>query len=160
MSNTMMMAPPATGGVGPVTKAPPCKPLHGRGFCSFLRLGGNAERTTGTGRRDALSFVCPGDASMWHAPRFPGRMLLSPRDRGPTGSRRSSHRLRSTVFRLVIPENMHAHANRSQQTGYLGEPRMFTVLFTEKLSHINTSIELSRGGYCGISKFAKYFIYF
>ena len=37
---------------------------------------------------------------------------------------------------------------------------MFTVLFTEKLSHINTSIELSRGGYCGISKFAKYFIYF
>jgi hypothetical protein len=37
---------------------------------------------------------------MWHAPRFPGRILFSPRDRGPTGSRRSSHRRRSAVFRL------------------------------------------------------------
>jgi|GEM_PF-2141847 len=37
---------------------------------------------------------------MWHTPRFPERILVSLRDRGPTGSRRSSHRRRSTVFRL------------------------------------------------------------
>ena len=29
---------------------------------------------------------------MWHTPRFPGRIPFSPRDLGPTGSRRSSHR--------------------------------------------------------------------
>ena len=29
---------------------------------------------------------------MWHTPRFPERILVSLRDRGPTGSRRSSHR--------------------------------------------------------------------
>jgi hypothetical protein len=29
---------------------------------------------------------------MWHAPRFLGPILFSPRDRGPTGSRRSSRR--------------------------------------------------------------------
>ncbi|MGA2706514.1 MAG: hypothetical protein ABSH35_36330 [Isosphaeraceae bacterium] len=46
------------------------------------------------------SFVYPGEASMWHTPRFPERILVSLRDRGPTGSRRSSHRRRSTVFRL------------------------------------------------------------
>src|SRR6516165_2957704 len=33
-----------------------------------------------------------GDVSMWHTPQFPGRILVSPRDRGPTGSRRPSHR--------------------------------------------------------------------
>jgi hypothetical protein len=37
---------------------------------------------------------------MWHTPRLPGRILFSPRDRGPTGSRRASHRRRSAVFRL------------------------------------------------------------
>ena len=37
---------------------------------------------------------------MWHTPRFPGRILVSPRDRGPTRSRRPSHRRRSAVFRL------------------------------------------------------------
>ena len=37
---------------------------------------------------------------MWHTPRFPGRILVSLRDRGPTGSRRFSHRRRSAVFRL------------------------------------------------------------
>jgi hypothetical protein len=37
---------------------------------------------------------------MWHAPRFPGRILLSPRDRGPITSRRSPRRRRSAVFRL------------------------------------------------------------
>ena len=29
---------------------------------------------------------------MWHTPQFPGRILVSPRDRGPSGSRRPSHR--------------------------------------------------------------------
>jgi hypothetical protein len=37
---------------------------------------------------------------MWHTPQFLGRILVSSRDRGPTGSRRSSHRGRSAVFRL------------------------------------------------------------
>ena len=37
---------------------------------------------------------------MWHTPRFPGRILFSPDDRGPTGSRRPSHRRRSADFRL------------------------------------------------------------
>jgi len=46
------------------------------------------------------SFVCPGEASMWHTPRFPERILVSLRDRVPTGSRRSSHRRRFAAFRL------------------------------------------------------------
>src|SRR5262249_38859661 len=29
-----------------------------------------AERTSETGHRDAPSFVCPGDAPMWHTPHF------------------------------------------------------------------------------------------
>jgi hypothetical protein len=37
---------------------------------------------------------------MWHTPRFPGRILFSPGDRGPTGSRRSSHQRWSAVFWL------------------------------------------------------------
>ena len=37
---------------------------------------------------------------MWHTPRFPGRILFSPSDRSRNGSRRSSHRRRSAVFRL------------------------------------------------------------
>src|SRR5262249_36101130 len=37
---------------------------------------------------------------MWHAPPFPGRILFSPRDRDPSGTRRASHRRRSAVFRL------------------------------------------------------------
>ena len=37
---------------------------------------------------------------MWQAPRFPGRILLSPRERGSSGSRRSPLRRRSAVFRL------------------------------------------------------------
>jgi hypothetical protein len=41
---------------------------------------------------------------MWHTPQFPGRILVSPRDRGPIGSRRWSHRRRSAVFRLEALE--------------------------------------------------------
>jgi predicted outer membrane repeat protein len=41
---------------------------------------------------------------MWHTPWFPGRILVSPRDRGPTGSRRSSYRRQSAVFRLEALE--------------------------------------------------------
>ena len=37
---------------------------------------------------------------MLRTPWFPGRILFSPRDRGPTGPRRSSHRRRSAGFRL------------------------------------------------------------
>jgi hypothetical protein len=37
---------------------------------------------------------------MWHTPRFPGRILFSPSDRSRNGSRRSSDRRRSAVFRL------------------------------------------------------------
>jgi hypothetical protein len=42
---------------------------------------------------------------MWHAPRFPGRILLSARDRPPSGSRRSPHRRRPAVFRLECLED-------------------------------------------------------
>jgi hypothetical protein len=37
---------------------------------------------------------------MWYTPRFPGRILFSLSDHDPTGSRRSTHRRRSAVFRL------------------------------------------------------------
>ena len=37
---------------------------------------------------------------MSYTPRFPGRILFSPRDRGPTRARPSSHRRRSAAFRL------------------------------------------------------------
>ena len=42
---------------------------------------------------------------MWHTPRFPGRILFSPRNRGPTGSRRSSHR-RASRPRLEALEGL------------------------------------------------------
>ncbi len=37
---------------------------------------------------------------MWLSPLFPGRALVSPHDRSQTGSRRSSRRRRSVIFRL------------------------------------------------------------
>ena len=86
---------------------------------------------------------------MWHTPHFPGRILVSPRDRGPIGSRRPSHR-RTARPRLEALEGrallsvwtVTNNSDKPNDTGSLrwaikNEPSGTTIEFAKGIHSIN-----------------------